>query len=81
MDHAEKLLRKVRPKHRAQILRTLNCIKDPLCRETLRLEKLKGSSVLFNIHVGRYRVVVYINESDIHMADVRLRNEKTYRDI
>lgn len=80
MDDLEKLLQRVPPKHRAQILKALSCLKDEQCRPKLRPEKLFGSKN-FRIHVGRYRVIFSMEESGVGLVEVRLRNEKTYRDM
>ena len=80
MDHIEKLLRRVPPKHRAQILAALECLQNKDCRVMLRIEKLSGSSA-FKIHAGRYRVIFVMGSAGIEILDVRLRNEKTYRDF
>lgn len=81
MDHLEKLLRRVPPKHRAQILKVLACLADEVCRAQLRPEKLSGTDASFRIQVGRYRVLFTIDASGVELIDVRLRNERTYRDI
>jgi len=80
MDNLEKLLRRVTPKHRAQILKALACLKDNECRPRLRPEKLSGSKN-FKIHVGRYRVIFGMGGSGVELVEVRLRNEKTYREV
>jgi len=81
MEHLEKLLRRIQPKHRAQILNVLACLANEVCRQKLRPEKLSGVSTLFRIHVGRYRVIFTMDASKVELVDVRLRNERTYRDI
>lgn len=80
MEHLEKLLRRVQPKHRAQILNVLVCLQDSACRANLRLEKLSVESNLFKIQSGRYRIIVSMAES-VEIIDVRLRNERTYRNL
>ena len=75
MDDLEKLLRRIPPKHRAQILKALTCLKDER-----RPEKLSGSKN-FKIHVGRYRVIFSMEGTEVGVVEVRLRNEKTYRNI
>ena len=81
MDHLEKLLRRVQPKHRAQILSVLSCLKDEKCRQRLRPEKLSGIEATFRIHVGRYRIIFTVDASGMELVDVRLRNERTYRGL
>ncbi|MHB8860417.1 MAG: type II toxin-antitoxin system RelE family toxin [Minisyncoccota bacterium] len=81
MEHLEKLLRRVQPKHRAQILSVLVCLADEACRQRLRPEKLSGTDTTFRIHVGRYRVIFTMSSSGVELIDVRLRNERTYRDV
>ena len=81
MDHIAKLLRSIPPKHRAQVLDTIDCLYDVLCRKTLRVEKLAGSD-LYKVRAGQYRVSFSINDQNQAIVRfVRLRNEKTYRDI
>lgn len=80
MERLEKLLRRVPPKHRVQILQAMYCLQDVACRSTLRPEKLSGSS-LYRIHVGRYRIIFNMTVTGIEIVRVRLRNERTYRDI
>jgi len=81
MEHLEKLLRQVPPKHRTQILNVLACLKDEVCRQRLRPEKLSGAGPTFRIKVGRYRIIFTTDASGIEVIDVRLRNERTYRGV
>jgi mRNA-degrading endonuclease RelE of RelBE toxin-antitoxin system len=81
MDHIEKLLRALSSKHRAQILETVACIFDPRCRGSIRFERLSGTDVFFTVHRGRYRIIVRITDAEVEVMDIRLRNEKTYRDF
>ena len=69
------------PKQRAQVLEALVCLKDELCRSRLNIEKLSGSSELFRIGAGRYRIIFSMQGNNIELIDVRLRNEGTYRNI
>lgn len=80
MEHLEKLLRRMPPKHRAQILEVLECLRDESCRSRLNIEKLSGSG-LFRVRAGRYRIIFTMQGDDIVLVDIRLRNEGTYRDI
>jgi len=81
MEHLEKLLRRVQPKHRVQILNVIDCLLDETCRERLRPEKLSDVDDLHRIHVGRYRIIFTQKASKIEIIDVRLRNERTYRGL
>ncbi len=81
MDHIDKLLNRVSPKHRDQIVRAIHCLQDVACRSNLRIQKLSGTQSLLYIHVGRYRIIFKMNSGHIRFGDIRLRNEKTYRDI
>ncbi|MEK7604798.1 MAG: type II toxin-antitoxin system RelE/ParE family toxin [Patescibacteria group bacterium] len=81
MEHLEKLLRRVQPKHRAQILTVLACLQDEDCRLRLQPEKLSDVGALFRIHVGRYRIIFTQKASRVELVDVRLRNERTYRGL
>ena len=81
MDHIDKLLATALPKHRAQIIRAMECLLDVACRANLRIQKLSGTQSVLYIHVGRYRILFQLNGSFIRFGDIRLRNEKTYRDI
>jgi mRNA-degrading endonuclease RelE of RelBE toxin-antitoxin system len=82
MDHIDKLLSKIPPKHRLQILEALECLAQIACRVTLSPQKLAGSRSLFRIRAGRYRILFHVNERDQAIVDdIRLRSEKTYRDL
>jgi len=81
MEHLEKLFRRIQPKHRAQILSVLACLKDEACRQKLQPQKLSGREAMFRVQVGRYRIIFIMNTTGIELIDVRLRNERTYRDI
>jgi mRNA-degrading endonuclease RelE of RelBE toxin-antitoxin system len=81
MDHIDKLLAFALPKHRAQIVRAMECLQDAACRTNLRIQKLSGTQSILYIHVGRYRILFQLNGGDVRFGDIRLRNEKTYRDI
>lgn len=81
MDRVAKLLARVPKKHKEQLLEIIKCLKDPFCRSTLRAEKLSGSS-RFRIRTGWYRIFFHIDKDGLAILDnVRLRNEKTYRDL
>jgi mRNA-degrading endonuclease RelE of RelBE toxin-antitoxin system len=81
MDHLEKLLRRMPPKHRAQVLEALLCLQDESCRATLRMEKLSGSDVLYRIRTGRYRIIFTMQGNVVELFDIRLRNEGTYKNL
>ena len=81
MDDIEKLLKRVQPKHRDQILAALLCLRNETCRSKLRAEKLSGKKDLYRIHVGRYRIIFRMYGSEINIRRVGLRNEGTYRDL
>jgi mRNA-degrading endonuclease RelE of RelBE toxin-antitoxin system len=81
MDHIDKLLASVSPKHRGQITRALDCLRDVTCRANLRIQKLSGTQSVLYIHVGKYRVIFQLNGNFVRFGDIRLRNEKTYRGI
>jgi mRNA-degrading endonuclease RelE of RelBE toxin-antitoxin system len=81
MEHWEKLLQRMPSKQRSRILTVLRCLRDEECRTTLDIKKLTGSDVYFRIRVGCYRVIFEMSEESINVIDVRLRNERTYKDL
>ena len=82
MDRIDKLLARIPKKHRRQILEGLECLSSPVCRATLRAEKLSGSRSLFRIRIGRYRIMFHVDEQNCAIVDdIRPRNEGTYRRI
>jgi len=81
MDAFAKLLHKIPFKHRIQVLETIDCLRDPACRKTLHIKKLEGSDLL-KVRSGKYRISFVISNIDQAVVRfVRLRNEKTYRDV
>ena len=82
MDSIDKLLARIPKKHRRQIFQALDCLSDIECRETLRAEKLGGTTAMYRIRVGRYRIIFH-TDYDNHaiVDDIRPRNESTYRNI
>lgn len=81
MDDIEKLIGRIPLKHKIQVLTIIDCLLDIRCRQTLRIEKLSGSTS-YRVRSGKYRIGFEIDERDrVIVRFVRLRNEKTYRDI
>lgn len=81
MDKIAKLFERISKKDKEQLLEVVDCLANSTCRQTLRAEKLFGSSH-FKIRVGNYRIIFHINTNNLAVVDdIRPRNEKTYRGL
>lgn len=81
MDDIEKIIGRMPAKHKVQVLATIDCLLDTHCRETLRIERFSGS-ITYKVRSGQYRIGFEINQHNtVFIRFVRVRNEKTYRDI
>jgi mRNA-degrading endonuclease RelE of RelBE toxin-antitoxin system len=81
MNDIEKIIDRMPLKHKIQVLATIDCLLDFVCRQTLRIEKLSGSG-FYRVRSGKYRISFEINERNQAIIKfIRLRNEKTYRNI
>jgi len=81
MDRIEKFFARIPKKHLAQILATLKCLRDSVCRKSLKIDALTGTKYL-KVRSGRYRILFHIQkDGSISLDDVSLRNESTYKNL
>ncbi len=78
MDKLTKLFKKITPQDRKQLL----AYSKQLEIETtgFNVKKLKGSD-FYRARKGRWRFIFHYEEGEIVIDSIRLRDEKTYRDI
>ena len=78
MDELAKLFRKITPKERKQLLvysKQLEC-----STAGFNTKKLKDSD-FYRARKGRWRFIFHYEGSEIVIDSIRLRDEKTYKDI
>jgi len=78
MDEIEKLFRKLSPKEREQLLTYANQLQND--GSGFSVKKLKGSD-FYRARKGRWRFIFHYESKKIVIDNIRLRNEKTYRDV
>jgi len=78
MDELEKLFRKLSKKERQMLVQySIDLENDPA---GFSVTKLKGSD-FYRARKGRWRFIFHYEGKDIVIDNIRLRDEKTYRDI
>jgi mRNA-degrading endonuclease RelE of RelBE toxin-antitoxin system len=78
MDELKKLFRKLTAKERAQLKRYSNELQhDPA---GFNVVKLKGSD-FYRARKGRWRFIFHYEGKAVVLDNIRLRDEKTYRDV
>ena len=81
MNDIEKFIGRIPLRHKIQVLAVVDCLLNMNCRQTLRIERLSGSALL-RVRSGKYRISFEINKQNKTVIKfIRLRNEKTYRDV
>jgi len=78
MDEIKKLFRKLSPKEREQLLTYSNQLQND--SSGFNVKKLKGSD-FYRARKGRWRFIFHYENKKIVIDNIRLRNEKTYRDM
>lgn len=78
MDELEKLFRKLSKKEREQLLAySVDLEKNP---GSFNVTKLKGSD-FYRARKGRWRLIFHYEGKEVVIDNIRLRDEKTYRDV
>lgn len=78
MDELQKLFRKLTKKERQQLLDySAELQNNP---NSFNITKLKGSD-FYRARKGRWRLIFHYEGKDVVIDNIRLRDEKTYRDI
>ena len=80
MDALDKLLGRLHPKEQALLLLLLQEVKDNELRSTLQIKKLAGGKY-FRVRKRSFRIIFHYEDDRVIVDEVRLRNEKTYRDF
>jgi mRNA-degrading endonuclease RelE of RelBE toxin-antitoxin system len=81
MREIEKLLRKISPKERADLLRFLDRLLVKTEHPALDVKKLKGSD-FYRARKGNFRIIFHYDSDGFVVVDsVRLRDNNTYRDV
>lgn len=80
MDHITKLLKKMSKKDREVLGFLVELIKSQKGWNTLDIKKLQGSEFL-RVRKGRFRIIFHIEHDKVLIDSIKLRNEKTYRDV
>ena len=80
MDATEKLLRKVSRDDRATLNKLTDDLQDPSERKKMDIIKLKGGDY-FRVRKGKFRANFHFEGKEAIIDSIRLRNEKTYRDL
>jgi len=80
MDKKEKFIRKLDPKRRKQVFKTIEKI---LSRqwEHLDIRKLKGYENAYRIRKGEIRIVFIDKGYDIEVLSIGYRDEDTYKNF
>lgn len=81
MDRIQKLFSRLSQKERLQLQSFIDTLlqSDPL--KNTNVKKLKGSD-FFRARKGKFRIIFHYDQSRNMIIDsVRIRNEKTYKDV
>lgn len=80
MNKTEKLLQKLNASTRGQIeMALLRLYAGEL--EGLDIKKIKGSTEIYRLRVGKYRVIYKQLNGRNELVEISLRNEKTYKNL
>lgn len=80
MDKINKALLKIPDKQRKAILAAAKQVQAGKL-DNLDIKKLKGSSDLFRVRVGNYRLIILIQaDRKSVVVDIAKRDDRTYRD-
>ena len=80
MDRIEKLFRKISKTDRMTLKSFSDDLQIPSVRKNLDIKKLEGSD-FYRAKKGKFRIIFHLEGSAVVIDSIRLRNEKTYRDI
>ena len=81
MNKIEKLFRKITKKERLVLLVLLDKLKNEKERRKLPIQKLKDSD-FYKIRKNKFRIIFhYESKNETVIDSVKLRNEKTYKNL
>lgn len=78
MDELQKLFRKLTKKEREQLVRYVTALETTPA--DFNVVKLKGTD-FYRARKGRWRFIFHYVGKDVVIGNIRLRDEKTYRDV
>jgi len=79
MRKIEKLLDKLNKKERVSLLEAIKNLFSETT-EHLDVKKIKSTN-FYRLRTGRFRIIFHRNGEKIIVDDVRIRNEKTYKNF
>jgi len=78
MDNITKLFKKISKKER-DILKTLvKDLQDKHERKNLDIKKLQNSD-FYRMRKGKFRIIFHLEEKNVVVDSIKLRNERTYK--
>ena len=80
MDATEKLLRKITKAERAVLLEIAEALQSLEGRKKLNVTKIVGTDFL-RAKKGKFRIIFHFEKDDAVIDSIRMRNEKTYKNI
>lgn len=80
MDKIEKLLKKLLPKYRERLLKTILLIISGKT-DFLDVKKISGRDNFYRVRCGLYRIIYQKNNSEYIIVDIRKRDDNTYHHV
>ena len=81
MRGIEKLFRNISKKDRTALLDLSKALLDKNKRKNLKIEKIKDSD-FYKTRKGNFRIIFHFESNDEAVIDsIKLRNEKTYKNL
>lgn len=77
MDKIEKLLKKLLPKYRERLLKTILLIISGKT-DFLDVKKISGRDNFYRVRCGLYRIIYQKNNAEHIIVDIRKRDDNTY---
>lgn len=80
MDEIEKLFRKISKKDRTELLGIIDILHTHPNSLSKHIQKVIGTE-FYKIRQGRYRIIFHYSTGEIIIDSIKLRNEKTYKNL
>jgi len=78
MDNITKLFKKISKKERDILKALVIDLQDKHTRKNLDIKKLKNSD-FYRIRKSKFRIIFHLEEKNVVIDSITLRNEKTYK--
>ncbi len=78
MDKIEKLLRKISKKQRAILENIILSLISG--KNTIKISKIKDTK-FYKVRNKNFRIIFHYENKEVIIDDIRLRNEKTYKNL